>query len=79
MDKKIVLSALALALMFGSASSVLAAAKKHSGHEASAAASTPDPRVNKGGNHESWCDVDPQCNGWSQWLVDVSSGKIQDK
>jgi hypothetical protein len=58
---------------------VLAAGKKHSGREAnaSATAQVADPRVNKGGNHESWCDVDPQCNGWNEWLVDVNSGKLK--
>lgn len=82
MDKKIVLSALALALVLGGASSVLAAGKKHSGHEAYASAATAqatDPRVNKGANHEGWCDIDPQCNGWNQWLIDVNSGKLKDK
>ncbi|HLH99035.1 MAG TPA: hypothetical protein VKW08_28325 [Xanthobacteraceae bacterium] len=86
MNHKIVLSALALALMFGGASGVMAAGKKHNGHEAYAAASAgnaatqvTDPRVNKGGNHENWCDVNPQCNGWNEWVQDVNSGKLQDK
>jgi hypothetical protein len=83
MNQRIALSALALILVLGGSSGVLAAGKKHAGHEAfasAASATVPDPRVNKGGNHESWCDVDPQCNGWNEWLADVRAGKkIQSK
>jgi hypothetical protein len=81
MNHKIGLCALALAFTLGASSGVFAAGKKHEGHEAYASVAAPaaDPRVNKGGNHESWCDVDPQCNGWNQWLALVGSGKMTDK
>ena len=82
MDNKIVLSALALALVFGTCSSALAAGKKHNGSEANAAVTATqvsDPRANKGGSHEGWCDVDPQCNGWNEWVQDVNSGKLKNK
>ena len=29
------------------------------------------------GSHQTSCDMDPQCNGWAQWLSDVESGKRQ--
>jgi hypothetical protein len=40
-----------------------------------------DPRTNlvtlakksKGGN-QNWCDIDPNCNGWSAWLAQKSKG-----
>jgi len=79
MDHKLALSALALALVLGGSSGALAGGKKPSGHEAFATAAVADPRVNKGDRHETWCDVDPQCNGWNQWLEDVRTGKIQNK
>jgi hypothetical protein len=79
MNHKIALSALALALVLSGSSSVLAAGKKPSGHKAYATAAVADPRVNKGTRQESWCDVDPQCNGWNEWLEDVSTGKIKNK
>jgi len=77
MNRRIAFTALSLAIMIGGVSGALAAGKKHSGHEAYAAAGVADPRQNKGGNHETWCDLDPQCNGWAAWLQDVKEGKIK--
>jgi hypothetical protein len=79
MNHKFAFTALSLALVLGGASGTWAAGKKHSAHEAYAAAgggAVADPRVNKGGNHETWCDLDPQCNGWNAWLQDVNAGKL---
>jgi len=48
---------------------------------ASAGQQDMDPRaaylLNRKGNtsHQTTCDVDPQCNGWAQWLSDVESGR----
>jgi hypothetical protein len=78
MNRTIVFTALSLALVLGGASGTMAAGKKHA-HEAYASAgggSVADPRVNKGSNHEGWCDIDPQCNGWNAWLQDVNAGKL---
>lgn len=79
--RKMVLSGLSLALVLGCASGALAAGKKHIGaHEAYASAAggtVSDPRHNKGANHEGWCDIDPQCNGWNAWLQDVNAGKLK--
>jgi hypothetical protein len=74
---KIAFTALSLAIMLGGASGAMAAGKKHS-HEAyaSAGGAVADPRHNKGANHETWCDLDAQCNGWAQWLQEVSAGKL---
>ena len=58
----------------------MAAGKKHDAARAAYASATSesvaDPRQNKGANHESWCDLDPQCNGWNAWLQDVSARKL---
>jgi hypothetical protein len=79
MNRTIAFTALSLVLVLGGASGALAASKKHA-HEAYASAtggSVSDPRQNKGTNHESWCDLDAQCNGWALWLQDVSAGKLK--
>jgi|HubBroStandDraft_6_1064221.scaffolds.fasta_scaffold949416_2 hypothetical protein len=77
MNRKIAFTALSLAIVLGGASGALAAGKKHSGHEAyaSAGGTVADPRINKGSNHEGWCDMDAKCNGWAAWLQEVSEGK----
>jgi hypothetical protein len=77
MTRKIAFAALSLAIMLG-ASGAMAAGKKHSGHEAyaSTSGSVADPRQNKGANHETWCDLNEQCNGWAEWSKDVSEGKL---
>jgi len=81
MNRTIAFTALSLALLIGGASGALASGKKHNvAREAYASAgggSVADPRVNKGGNHETWCDLDAQCNGWNAWLQDVNSGKLK--
>jgi hypothetical protein len=79
MHRKIAFTALSLAIVFG-ASAAMAAGKKHNAaHEAYASGAggpVADPRQNKGANHETWCDMDAQCNGWNAWLQDVSAGKL---
>ena len=79
MNRKIAFTALSLAIVLGGASGSFAADKKHSGHEAyaSAGGTTADPRQNKGDNHETWCDLNEQCNGWAAWLQDVKDGKLK--
>ncbi len=78
MNRKFASTALSFALVLGGATGALAAGKKHNGAAAYAAAggSVADPRQNKGGNHEAWCDVDAQCNGWNAWVKDVDAGKL---
>jgi len=80
MNRKFAFTALSLALILGGASGALAGGKKHNGAQAYAAAgggTVSDPRQNKGGNHENWCDLDAQCNGWNAWLQDVGAGKLK--
>jgi hypothetical protein len=81
MHRKIAFTALSLAVVFGASAAM--AAGKHStarqayaSGESGAGASVADPRQNKGANHETWCDMDPQCNGWNAWLQDVTAGKM---
>ena len=79
MNRKIAFTALSFAIVISGASGAIAAGKKHNeaGQAYASGAGVTDPRVNKGGNHESFCDVDPQCNGWSAWLADVKAGKLK--
>jgi hypothetical protein len=63
---KIVLTALSVALVLGSASAVMA--KSH--HPLPI-----DPReAYLTGKRTGLCDVDPSCNGWSAWLKGVQAG-----
>jgi hypothetical protein len=79
MHRKIAFIALSLAIVFGT-SGAMAAGKKHNAageaYASGAGGPVADPRQNKGGNHESWCDVDAQCNGWNAWLQNVGAGKL---
>ncbi len=78
MHRKIAFTALSLAVVFG-ASAAMAAGKHGTAHQAyasGAGGSVADPRQNKGANHETWCDMDAQCNGWNAWLQDVGAGKM---
>jgi hypothetical protein len=83
MNHKIAFTALSLAIVLGGASGALAAGKKHNdAHQSFAAESgggkVSDPRrPEQGGNHPTWCDVDPQCNGWGEWLQDINAGKLK--
>jgi hypothetical protein len=77
MNRKIALAALSFAIVLGGATGALAAHNKAHEAYASAGGSVADPRQNKGANHESWCDLDAQCNGWALWLQDVSAGKLK--
>jgi len=82
MNRTIAFTALSLVLVLGGASGAMAGGKKHSGaaHEAYAAdagGKVADPRHNKGTNHEGWCDLNAQCNGWAEWLQDVHAGKMK--
>jgi hypothetical protein len=80
MHRKIAYIALSLAIVCSSAAGAVAAGKKHtdarSAYASGAGVSVADPRQNKGANHESWCDLDAQCNGWNTWLQDVNAGKV---
>jgi hypothetical protein len=65
MKSKIVFATLSLAIALSGASVAFAGGKKE----------TADPRINvislakksKGGSQD-WCDINPNCNGWSKWL-----------
>jgi hypothetical protein len=86
MNRKTAFTALSVAIVLGSASAAFATTKKHTdarqayGSEAGGISSV-DPRdaywaKRKGPNtNPGWCDMDAQCNGWGQWLEEVSTGK----
>jgi hypothetical protein len=83
MNHKIAFTALSLAIVLGGASGAVAAGKKHNEARASYASYNGDGQVSdprhqpQGGNHPTWCDVDAKCNGWSEWLQDISAGKLK--
>jgi type IV secretory pathway TrbL component len=86
MNRKLAFTALSLAIVFGSASIAMAAAKKHTDARQAYGSATGktdvDPRdaywaKRKGGSDETWCDADAQCNGWNEWLQAVNSGKLK--
>jgi hypothetical protein len=87
MNRKIAFTALWVAIVFGSASAAVAAAKKHAdagqAYGSAAAGNTPaDPRdaywtKRKAGGDMTWCDSDPKCNGWGEWEQAVITGKLK--
>ncbi len=73
MNRKMVFTALSVAIVLGSATAAMAGGKggKH-------AQSLADPReVYKiqGTNHDTACDDNPACNGWAQWYDGTHAGK----
>jgi hypothetical protein len=75
MNSKIVLAALSLAIVLNGASVAMAGGKK---------AAVVDPRHSmistakkSPGGWQSWCDIDPNCNGWGQALQLSNSGKLK--
>jgi hypothetical protein len=85
MKRNIAITTLALAIVLGSAS-VTMAAKKHmdprQAYGSAAGNTVVDPRdaywaKRKGGGDTTWCDADPQCNGWGEWLQGVNSGRLK--
>jgi hypothetical protein len=83
MIRRIAFTALSAAIVLGGAAGAIAASKKNDARHAYAAAGAQqedmDPREaymqkRKGGD-QTWCDADPECNGWAQWMREVSSGK----
>jgi hypothetical protein len=65
-------SILSAAIVLGATSGAWAASKK---------SSVDDPRVvylsQKKGHDVTWCDTDPNCNGWAQWANLVRAGKLK--
>jgi hypothetical protein len=83
MNRKIAFTALSLAIVLGGASGAVAGSKKpHDARQAYGAeisgGQVSDPRhAPQGGNHPTWCDTDPQCNGWALWMQEINAGKIK--
>jgi hypothetical protein len=78
MNRKLAYAALSLVIVLGGASGALAGKKSYEALQAHAAEAVADPRnAHHGGNHPTWCDIDPQCNGWALWLQETSAGKLK--
>ena len=69
--RKLAFTALSAAIVLGATSGTWAASKN----------SSMDPRVvywsQKKGHDVTWCDIDPNCNGWAKWADLVRSGKLK--
>jgi hypothetical protein len=79
MDRRIAFAVLSAIIILGGAPGAMAA-KKHAAANASASAQIADPRAaykEQGHNQQSWCDVNPDCNGWNEWLKDTQEGKLK--
>jgi hypothetical protein len=83
MNRQICLTALSLTVVLGGVTATLAAGHKHSATDARAQGQTTritDPRAAykpQGSNHQTWCDISSQCNGWDLWMEDVNEGKLK--
>jgi hypothetical protein len=73
MKSQICLAALSLAVALTGVTAAVAVPHKHR------EAPITDPRKAykpQGSNHQTWCDISSQCNGWDKWLEDVGEGKL---
>ena len=70
MKSKIALAVLSLAIVLNGASVAMACGKKE----------VIDPRATAKSAHkvhQSWCDIDPTCNGWGKALELANAGKLK--
>jgi hypothetical protein len=71
MTHKLAFAALSAVILLGATSATFAASKK----------SSTDPRsdylAQKKGHDATWCDFDPNCNGWAKWADGVRAGKLK--
>jgi hypothetical protein len=70
MKSKITFVALSLAIALSGTSAAMAGGKK----------GVVDPRTTAKSatkTKQSWCDIDPNCNGWTQALQLANAGKIK--
>ena len=70
MRNKMALAALSFALVLGGASATMAKSK--------GGGLQVDPReayLLKNGTKRTYCDIDPSCNGWTEWLRGKQAGK----
>jgi hypothetical protein len=70
MKSKIVFAALSLALVLNGASVAMAGGKKEVVDPRSTAKSATKSK-------QTWCDIDPNCNGWADALKLAQAGKIK--
>src|SRR5260221_4045400 len=87
MKRMTAFTALSVAIIVGSVSGAMAAAKKHTdAHLAYGSAdggkTLVDPRdaywaKRKSGGDMTWCDADEKCNGGADWVQAVSTGKLK--
>jgi hypothetical protein len=70
MKSKIAFAVLSLAIVLNGASVAMAGGKKE----------VVDPRTTAKSfhkTHQSWCDIDPKCNGWGPALELANAGKLK--
>jgi hypothetical protein len=74
MQSKIAFAALSLAIVFGGVSVAMAGGKKETVDPRQAYAAKKAEHPN---GRQSWCDITPNCNGWSQAKELAQGGKIK--
>ena len=70
MNSKIAIAALSLAIAVSGTSIATAGGKKAPADPRTTAASAHKA-------HQSWCDIDPNCNGWGPALKLANAGKLK--
>jgi hypothetical protein len=70
MNSKMILATVSLALIVGGSSIAMAGGKKAPVDPRTAYKSAPG---NPNGR-QSWCDTNPQCNGWGKWQEMAKAG-----
>jgi hypothetical protein len=70
-----ILAALSVVLILGAAPAAIAkdTHKNVAGPNASTANASAAPRPNTHG-FQTWCDTNPECNGWGDWLRQIQAG-----
>jgi hypothetical protein len=73
MNRKMIFTALSVAIVLGSASAAMAGHK--GGQHAQELTDPRDAYKTQGSNHGTACDDNPACNGWAEWYQGIQAGK----
>jgi hypothetical protein len=73
---KIAFAALSLAIAFGGASAAMAGGKKQVADPRAVYLSS-SAKTERPNGRQNFCDIDPNCNGWSDALKLAQQGKLK--
>jgi hypothetical protein len=77
MMSKVAFCALSLAIVLGGASVATAGGKKEVVADPRAAYLTSSAKAPRPNGRQNFCDIDPNCNGWSQAEKLAQQGKLK--